>query len=43
MNEEVGVYQDCGKPVLICDVCDHMVSYLEAREGEVCHRCQDQA
>ena len=35
-----GYYEEIGKPMLICDECDHMVSYLEATDGTPCFECE---
>jgi len=40
-ENEIGVYEDCGKSCLICDVCDDMKSFLEVYEGEECHKCKE--
>ena len=39
-NTMGGYYEEIGKPMLICDECDHMVSYLEATDGTPCFECE---
>lgn len=39
MNERIGILEDVGKSVCVCDVCDY-VAWDGGRDGDPCPECE---